>query len=199
MDDTSILSTKRYVFGSLRKQLALEQKGEIKICYMTIITTGFALYIIISHTYTHTYIRGPLSRRKLTSQSNLEGLELDSGSSVGGSLPSPGATSCSLDGASTRTSPSCALMEHEHSPVAVVNGTQATAGPVGEPPLSQRVGVLQQRVSNPNWYRQRHISLCLATFSITNRLYTSRESLELADRKQRVEQFAELFRLDVTK
>lgn len=82
---------------------------------------------------------------------NIEGLELDSGSSVGGSLPSPGTASCSLDGASTGTSPSCALAEHAHSPVVspstIVNTTQ-TGGPVGEPPLSQRVGVLQQRVSN---------------------------------------------------
>lgn len=72
------------------------------------------------------------------------GLELDSGSSVGGSLPSPGATSCSLDAASTSTSPSCALMEHAPSPPAGVsnnvNNAQAN-GPVGEPPLTQRLGL----------------------------------------------------------
>lgn len=73
------------------------------------------------------------------------GLELDSGSSVGGSLPSPGAASCSLDAASTSTSPSCALMEHAASPSATgpsasVNGVQST-GPVGEPPLTQRLGL----------------------------------------------------------
>ncbi|XP_053971573.1 transcriptional regulator ovo isoform X1 [Hylaeus volcanicus] len=79
------------------------------------------------------------------------GLELDSGSSVGGSLPSPGAASCSLDATSTSTSPSCALMEHAPSPSAAaasVNNVQAT-GPVGEPPLTQRVGVLQQRLGLP--------------------------------------------------
>ncbi|XP_060812593.1 transcriptional regulator ovo isoform X2 [Bombus pascuorum] len=81
------------------------------------------------------------------------GLELDSGSSVGGSLPSPGAASCSLDAASTSTSPSCALMEHAPSPTttvpsASVNTVQPT-GPVGEPPLTQRVGVLQQRLGLP--------------------------------------------------
>lgn len=86
---------------------------------------------------------------------DLEGLDLDSGSSVGASLPSPGATSCSLDGASTRTSPSCALIEHAHSPVAVVaptvvNGGGQTSGSVAEPPLPQRVSVVLQRVSNPN-------------------------------------------------
>ncbi|XP_012217240.1 transcriptional regulator ovo isoform X2 [Linepithema humile] len=71
------------------------------------------------------------------------GLELDSGSSVGGSLPSPGTASCSLDGTSTGTSPSCALAEHAHSPVvspSTVNAAQ-TNGPVGEPPLSQRLGL----------------------------------------------------------
>lgn len=63
------------------------------------------------------------------------GLDLDSGSSVGGSLPSPGTASCSLDGASS--SPSCALAEHAHSPVAVVSPT----GQTGEAPLSQRLGL----------------------------------------------------------
>lgn len=82
---------------------------------------------------------------------NLEGLEIDSGSSVGGSLPSPGTASCSLDGASTGTSPSCGLGEHAHSPVVSPTTVAAqAAGSVGEPPLSQRVGVLQQRVSDPN-------------------------------------------------
>ncbi|KAG7207962.1 hypothetical protein KM043_009545 [Ampulex compressa] len=81
------------------------------------------------------------------------GLELDSGSSVGGSLPSPGAASCSLDAASTSTSPACALMEHAPSPAGGVssgnvNGAQ-TNGSVGEPPLTQRVGVLQQRLGLP--------------------------------------------------
>lgn len=80
---------------------------------------------------------------------DFEGLELDSSSSVGGSLPSPGTASCSLDGASSSTSPSCALVDsHAHSPVVsptVVNTTQSSTGAVGEPPLSQRVGVLQQR------------------------------------------------------
>ncbi|XP_076278075.1 uncharacterized protein LOC143207983 isoform X3 [Lasioglossum baleicum] len=81
------------------------------------------------------------------------GLELDSGSSVGGSLPSPGAASCSLDAASSSTSPSCALMEHAASPSgtvssASVNSVQPT-GQVGEPPLTQRVGVLQQRLGLP--------------------------------------------------
>ncbi|XP_050466877.1 transcriptional regulator ovo isoform X3 [Cataglyphis hispanica] len=75
---------------------------------------------------------------------NLKGLELDSGSSVGGSLPSPGTASCSLDGASS-TSPSCTLAEHAHSPVAVVSpttvGAAQTTGAVGEPPLSQRLGL----------------------------------------------------------
>ncbi|KAI4495180.1 hypothetical protein M0804_001381 [Polistes exclamans] len=81
----------------------------------------------------------------------LVGLELDSGSSVGGSLPSPGATSCSLDGASTSTSPSCALMEHAPSPpIGVSNGVNTQVnGQVAEPPLSQRVGVLQQRLGLP--------------------------------------------------
>ncbi|XP_076278074.1 uncharacterized protein LOC143207983 isoform X2 [Lasioglossum baleicum] len=73
------------------------------------------------------------------------GLELDSGSSVGGSLPSPGAASCSLDAASSSTSPSCALMEHAASPSgtvssASVNSVQPT-GQVGEPPLTQRLGL----------------------------------------------------------
>lgn len=96
----------------------------------------------------------------------ISGLELDSGSSVGGSLPSPGAASCSLDAASTSTSPSCALMEHAPSPVATVSSasvnTVQPTGPVGEPPLSQRVGVLQQRVSTRDWSRQKH------TFLFTN-------------------------------
>ena len=96
----------------------------------------------------------------------ISGLELDSGSSVGGSLPSPGAASCSLDAASTSTSPSCALMEHAPSPVATVSSasvnTVQPTGPVGEPPLSQRVGVLQQRVSTRDWSRQKH------TFYYTN-------------------------------
>ena len=95
------------------------------------------------------------------------GLELDSGSSVGGSLPSPGAASCSLDAASTSTSPSCALMEHAPSPAATVSSasvnTVQPTGPVGEPPLTQRVGVLQQRVSTRNWSRQKHTS-CLRTW-----------------------------------
>ncbi|XP_072756014.1 uncharacterized protein [Anoplolepis gracilipes] len=81
------------------------------------------------------------------------GLELDSGSSVGGSLPSPGTASCSLDGTSSGTSPSCALAEHAHSPVVsptTVVGAAQTTAPVGEPPLSQRVGVLQQRLGLPN-------------------------------------------------
>ncbi|XP_033216845.1 uncharacterized protein LOC117172755 isoform X2 [Belonocnema kinseyi] len=56
------------------------------------------------------------------------GLELDSGSSAGGSLPSPGAASCSLDAASTSTSPSCALMEHAPSP----SGVAATLGLPGD-------------------------------------------------------------------
>nr|XP_012145470.1 PREDICTED: protein ovo isoform X5 [Megachile rotundata] len=78
------------------------------------------------------------------------GLELDSGSSVGGSLPSPGAASCSLDTASTSTSPSCALMEHAPSPATTVStGSVQPNGPVGEPPLTQRVGVLQQRLGLP--------------------------------------------------
>lgn len=90
---------------------------------------------------------------------NFKGLELDSGSSVGGSLPSPGTASCSLDGTSSGTSPSCALAEHAHSPVVSPTTVAAqTGGSVGEPPLSQRVGVLQQRVSDPNWSRQKHIS-----------------------------------------
>lgn len=70
------------------------------------------------------------------------GLELDSGSSVGGSLPSPGTASCSLDGASTGTSPSCGLGEHAHSPVVSPTTVAAqAAGSVGEPPLSQRLGL----------------------------------------------------------
>lgn len=84
---------------------------------------------------------------------NFKGLELDSSSSVGGSLPSPGTASCSLDGTSSGTSPSCALAEHAHSPVVsptTVVGAAQTAGPVGEPPLSQRVGILKQRVSDLN-------------------------------------------------
>ncbi|XP_024940731.1 transcriptional regulator ovo isoform X1 [Cephus cinctus] len=78
------------------------------------------------------------------------GLELDSGSSAGGSLPSPGGASCSLDATSTSTSPSCALMEHAPSPSGVSATVSAPpAGPVGEPPLTQRVGVLQQRLGLP--------------------------------------------------
>ncbi|XP_012279999.1 transcriptional regulator ovo isoform X2 [Orussus abietinus] len=70
------------------------------------------------------------------------GLELDSGSSAGGSLPSPGAASCSLDAASTSTSPPCALMEHAPSPAGVPATVSATTpGPVGEPPLTQRLGL----------------------------------------------------------
>ncbi|XP_036145312.1 transcriptional regulator ovo isoform X2 [Monomorium pharaonis] len=70
------------------------------------------------------------------------GLEIDSGSSVGGSLPSPGTASCSLDGASTGTSPSCGLGEHAHSPVVSPSTVAAqAAGSVGEPPLSQRLGL----------------------------------------------------------
>lgn len=72
-------------------------------------------------------------------------LEVDSGSSVTGSLPSPDATSCSLDAASASTSPTCALMDPSPSP----NNVNATATGVGEPPLSQRVNVLQQRVILP--------------------------------------------------
>ncbi|TGZ47084.1 Protein ovo [Temnothorax longispinosus] len=82
---------------------------------------------------------------------NLIGLEIDSGSSVGGSLPSPGTASCSLDGASTGTSPSCGLGEHAHSPVVSPTTVAAqAAGSVNEPPLSQRVGVLQQRLGLPS-------------------------------------------------
>ncbi|XP_011329661.2 LOW QUALITY PROTEIN: transcriptional regulator ovo [Ooceraea biroi] len=73
------------------------------------------------------------------------GLELDSGSSVGGSLPSPGTTSCSLDGTSSGTSPSCALADsHAHSPVVsptVVNAAQSSGGAVSEPHISQRLGL----------------------------------------------------------
>ncbi|XP_043267556.1 transcriptional regulator ovo isoform X2 [Venturia canescens] len=56
------------------------------------------------------------------------GLELDSGSSAGGSLPSPGAASCSLDATSTSTSPACGLMEHAPSP----SGVSATLGLPGD-------------------------------------------------------------------
>ncbi|KAL0100465.1 hypothetical protein PUN28_019655 [Cardiocondyla obscurior] len=62
------------------------------------------------------------------------GLEIDSGSSVGGSLPSPGTASCSLDGASTGTSPSCGLGEHAHSPVVSPTTVAAqAAGSLGLP------------------------------------------------------------------
>ncbi|KAK0159835.1 hypothetical protein PV327_010907 [Microctonus hyperodae] len=47
------------------------------------------------------------------------GLDLDTGSSTAGSLPSPGAQSCSLDATSTSTSPACGLMEHAPSPAGV--------------------------------------------------------------------------------
>ncbi|XP_011298896.1 uncharacterized protein ovo isoform X2 [Fopius arisanus] len=75
------------------------------------------------------------------------GLDLDSGSSVGGSLPSPGAGSCSLDGASASTSPACGLMEHAPSP----SGVSATVSSpsASDPPASQRSGVLQQRLGLP--------------------------------------------------
>ncbi|XP_024881914.1 transcriptional regulator ovo-like [Temnothorax curvispinosus] len=62
------------------------------------------------------------------------GLEIDSGSSVGVSLPSPGTASCSLDGASTGTSPSCGLGEHAHSPVVSPTTVAAqAAGSLGLP------------------------------------------------------------------
>lgn len=79
------------------------------------------------------------------------GLELDSGSNASGSLPSPGAGSCSLDGPSSSTSPNCGLMDHAPSPVGV-SSTTSTSSTVGELPLSQRVGVLQQRVSRSTWF-----------------------------------------------
>ncbi|KAH0949310.1 hypothetical protein HN011_006156 [Eciton burchellii] len=73
------------------------------------------------------------------------GLELDSGNSMGGSLPSPATTSCSLDGPSSGNSPSCNLADnHSHSPVVsptVVNASQSSTGNVGEPALSQRLGL----------------------------------------------------------
>ncbi|XP_063992642.1 uncharacterized protein LOC135170599 isoform X1 [Diachasmimorpha longicaudata] len=74
-------------------------------------------------------------------------LDLDSGSSVGGSLPSPGAGSCSLDGASASTSPACGLMEHAPSP----SGVSATVSSPGasDSPSTPRSGVLQQRLGLP--------------------------------------------------
>ncbi|XP_066582214.1 transcriptional regulator ovo-like isoform X2 [Prorops nasuta] len=71
------------------------------------------------------------------------GLELDSGSSVGGSLPSPGGASCSLDAASTSTSPPCGLMDHAPSPSGGVNGNSVNGNQtnVGEPPITQRLGL----------------------------------------------------------
>ncbi|XP_057336006.1 transcriptional regulator ovo-like isoform X1 [Microplitis mediator] len=76
------------------------------------------------------------------------GLDLDTGSSTGGSLPSPGAGSCSIDATSTSTSPACGLMEHAPSPSGVT-ATVSSSISVGDPSLTQRPGVLQQRLGLP--------------------------------------------------
>ncbi|XP_046431568.1 uncharacterized protein LOC124185154 isoform X2 [Neodiprion fabricii] len=87
------------------------------------------------------------------------GLDLDSASSAGGSLPSPGAASCSLDTASASVSSPSTMMDHGQvpSPASVTASVSATSAisnskhtsPVGDPPLPQRVNVLQQRLGLP--------------------------------------------------
>ncbi|XP_034933706.1 transcriptional regulator ovo isoform X2 [Chelonus insularis] len=86
------------------------------------------------------------------SEMSFLGLDLDTGSSTAGSLPSPGATNCSVDAVSTSTSPPCGLMEHAPSPAGVtatVSATTAISAITADPPLTQRPGVLQQRLGLP--------------------------------------------------